>query len=148
MTSQLSQQSVKQRKQFSICHRTRRNTCRDLQSRRSTKFWKIAEVVYCIWRKEAIPQESKDASIIHLYKRKGIGMLKYHPPIQAERHWNAQVSSTYTSGKALECSSIIRLYKRKGIGMLKSVTNIEASIYCRLLGRYWQNGKHPAESPE
>ena len=28
-------------------------------------------VFHCMWRKEAIPQEFKDASIIHLYKRKG-----------------------------------------------------------------------------
>ena len=26
---------------------------------------------HCMWRKEAIPEEFKDASIIHLYKRKG-----------------------------------------------------------------------------
>ena len=26
---------------------------------------------HCMWRKEAIPQEFKDAPIIHLYKRKG-----------------------------------------------------------------------------
>ena len=32
---------------------------------------KLTELFYCMWRKEAIPQELKDASIIHLYKRKG-----------------------------------------------------------------------------
>ena len=32
---------------------------------------KLTELFYCMWRKEAIPQEFKDASIIHLYKRKG-----------------------------------------------------------------------------
>ena len=29
------------------------------------------ELFQCMWRKEAIPQDFKDASIIHLYKRKG-----------------------------------------------------------------------------
>ena len=32
---------------------------------------KLTELFQCMWRKEAIPQEFKDASIIHLYKRKG-----------------------------------------------------------------------------
>ena len=32
---------------------------------------KLAELFQCMWRKEAIPQGFKDASIIHLYKRKG-----------------------------------------------------------------------------
>ena len=32
---------------------------------------KLTELFQCMWRKEAIPQELKDASIIHLYKRKG-----------------------------------------------------------------------------
>ena len=32
---------------------------------------KLTELFHCMWRKEAIPQEFKDASIIHLYKRKG-----------------------------------------------------------------------------
>ena len=32
---------------------------------------KLTELFQCIWRKEAIPQDFKDASIIHLYKRKG-----------------------------------------------------------------------------
>ena len=32
---------------------------------------KLTELIYCMWREEAIPQEFKDASIIHLYKRKG-----------------------------------------------------------------------------
>ena len=32
---------------------------------------KLAELFQCMWRKEAIPQDLKDASIIHLYKRKG-----------------------------------------------------------------------------
>ena len=31
----------------------------------------LTELFHCMWRKEAIPQELKDASIIHLYKRKG-----------------------------------------------------------------------------
>ena len=32
---------------------------------------KLTELFQCMWRKEAIPQDFKDASIIHLYKRKG-----------------------------------------------------------------------------
>ena len=32
---------------------------------------KLTELFHCMWRKEAIPQEFKDASIIHLYKLKG-----------------------------------------------------------------------------
>ena len=32
---------------------------------------KLTELFQCTWRKEAIPQDFKDASIIHLYKRKG-----------------------------------------------------------------------------
>ena len=31
---------------------------------------KLTELLHCMWRKEAILQEFKDASIIHLYKRK------------------------------------------------------------------------------
>ena len=30
---------------------------------------KLTKLFHCMWRKEAIPQEFKDASIIHLYKR-------------------------------------------------------------------------------
>ena len=32
---------------------------------------KLTELFQCMWRKEAIEQDFKDASIIHLYKRKG-----------------------------------------------------------------------------
>ena len=32
---------------------------------------KLTELFYIMWRKEAIPQEFKDATIIHLFKRKG-----------------------------------------------------------------------------
>ena len=32
---------------------------------------KLKELFQCMWRKEAVPQDFKDASIIHLYKRKG-----------------------------------------------------------------------------
>ena len=32
---------------------------------------KLAELFQCVWRKGAIPQDFKDASIIYLYKRKG-----------------------------------------------------------------------------
>ena len=45
------------------------NTCRDLQSRRSSSCRDI-ELFHVMWRKEAIPQEFKDATIIHLFKGK------------------------------------------------------------------------------
>ena len=32
---------------------------------------KLTELFQCMWGKEAIPQDFKDTSIIHLYKRKG-----------------------------------------------------------------------------
>ena len=32
---------------------------------------KLTELVHIMWRKEAIPEEFKDATIIHLFKRKG-----------------------------------------------------------------------------
>ena len=32
---------------------------------------KLTELFQCMWRKEAIPKDFKDASIIHLFKRKG-----------------------------------------------------------------------------
>ena len=32
---------------------------------------RLTELFQCMWRKEVIPQDFKDASIIHLYKRKG-----------------------------------------------------------------------------
>ena len=32
---------------------------------------KLTEVFHILWRKEAIPQEFKDATIIHLFRRKG-----------------------------------------------------------------------------
>ena len=31
---------------------------------------KLTELFHCMWRKEAIPQEFKDAFIIHLFKKK------------------------------------------------------------------------------
>ena len=69
--------------------KARCNTCRDLQSRRSSC---CRELFHIMWKKEAIPQEFK----IHLFKGKGI---------------------------------------------LKSVTIIEASLYCQLLGRLSIAGK-------
>ena len=32
---------------------------------------KLTELFHCMWRKDAIPREFKDASNIHIYKRKG-----------------------------------------------------------------------------
>ena len=48
----------------------RSNTCRDLQSRRSSSC-RETELFHIMSRKEAIPQEFKDATIIYLFKRKG-----------------------------------------------------------------------------
>ena len=31
---------------------------------------KVADLFHCMWRKEAIPQEFKDASVIHLYYKR------------------------------------------------------------------------------
>ena len=42
---------------------------------------KLTELFHCMWRKEAIPQEFKDASIIHLYKRKGNPQICGNPPM-------------------------------------------------------------------
>ena len=39
---------------------------------------KLTELFHCMWRKWAIPQEFKDASIIHLYKRKGNPQVCYN----------------------------------------------------------------------
>ena len=38
---------------------------------------KLTELFHCMWRKEARPQEFKDASIIHIYKRKETAQV-YH----------------------------------------------------------------------
>ena len=42
---------------------------------------KLTDLFHCMWRKEAIPQEFKDAPIIHLYKRKDI-----HKSVTATGH--------------------------------------------------------------
>ena len=39
---------------------------------------KLTELFQCMWRKEAITQDFKDASIIHLYKRKGNPQVCYN----------------------------------------------------------------------
>ena len=67
--------SWKQEKQFNNCHLTKLQ----MQMRflpRSIRLGllmaeKLTKLFHCMWRIEAIPQEFKDASIIHLYKRKG-----------------------------------------------------------------------------
>ena len=53
---------------------------------------KLTELFQCLWRKEAIPHDFKDASIIHLYKRKGNPQVcDNHRGISllsiAERYW-------------------------------------------------------------
>ena len=51
--------------------RCRCNSLRGLQCRGLPMAEKLTELFHCImWMKEPIPQEFKDASIIHLYKRK------------------------------------------------------------------------------
>ena len=53
---------------------------------------KLTELFHCIWRKEAFPQEFKDAPRIHLYKRKG-----YHQVCDNHRG----ISLLYVAGKIL-----------------------------------------------
>ena len=66
---------------------------------------KLTELFHFTWRKDAIPQEFKDASIIHLYTRKG-------NPQVCDNHRG--ISLLYITGKILsgknsvqspECSS-------------------------------------------
>ena len=38
---------------------------------------KLTELFHIMWRKEAIPQEFNDATIIHLFKRKGVETSLY-----------------------------------------------------------------------
>ena len=63
---------------------------------------KLTELFHCMWRKEAIPQEFKDASIIHLYKRKGNPQVcdnqRHLPPI------NCWEDTCKNSVKSSECS--------------------------------------------
>ena len=59
---------------------------------------KLTELFQCMWRKEAIPQDFKDASMIHLYKRngnpqvcdnhRGISLLSIAGKILAKILWN------------------------------------------------------------
>ena len=63
---------------------------------------KLTELFHCMWRKDAILQEFQDASIFHLYKRKG----------------NAQVCDNYRgicllsiAGKILTEVLLNRLYE-------------------------------------
>ena len=53
---------------------------------------KLAELFHCMWCKEAMSQEFKDASIIHLYKRKG------NPPVNVI---NRSISLLSIAGKIL-----------------------------------------------
>ena len=47
------------------------NHVADFNARNKCLTVKLTDLVHYMWRKEAIPQEFKNASIIHLYKRKG-----------------------------------------------------------------------------
>ena len=83
-----SQLLLKQRKPFCMCHRAdsvwfRCNTCGDKAGGQSMA-GKLTELFHCMWWKMAIPQEFKDASIIHLYKRKE--MLKFVTTTGASPH--------------------------------------------------------------
>ena len=71
-----SQLSLKQRKQFSFCHRASPPGSDAIHAEMDRAGGqliaeKFTALFHCMWRKEATPQELKDASIIHLYKRKG-----------------------------------------------------------------------------
>ena len=66
----------KQGKQFNICLLVKHQVQIQflLKSLKLVDYqWqkKMTELFQCMWRKEAFPQYFKDASIIHLYKRKG-----------------------------------------------------------------------------
>ena len=63
------QPSWKQEKQFNNCHLA--NAIPAEVYKAGAMAEKLTELFHCMWRKEAIPQEFNDASIIHLYKRKG-----------------------------------------------------------------------------
>ena len=69
------QPSQKQGKQFNICflvkHQVQMQLLLVYKSGELTMVEKLTALFQCMWRKEAIPQDSKDASIIHVYKRKG-----------------------------------------------------------------------------
>ena len=70
-----SQPSQKQRKQFNICLLVKHQVQMQfmLKSIKLVYFqWqkKLTELFQCMWRKEAIIQDFKDASITHIYKRK------------------------------------------------------------------------------
>ena len=60
---------------------------------------KMTELFQCMWRKEAIPQDFKDASIINLYKRKG------NPQVRDNHRGISLLSTGKNSIKSHECSS-------------------------------------------
>ena len=71
------QLSWKQEKQFNNCHLAKLPVqMQFLQRFIKPMAEKLTELFHCMWRKEAIPQEFKDASIIHLYKGKGNPSLR------------------------------------------------------------------------
>ena len=50
--------------------RIRCNTCREVKAGGPSAAEKLTELFHIMWRKEAIAQEFKDATIIHLFNRK------------------------------------------------------------------------------
>ena len=70
-----SQLSLKQRKQLIFCHQAmtlfQTQYLQEIYKERGIPIaGKLTKLFYCVWRKEAIPQEFKDASLIRLYKQK------------------------------------------------------------------------------
>ena len=61
---------------------------------------KLTKFYHCMWRKEAIPLEFKDASTIHLYKRKG-------NPQVCDNH--GSISLLHIAGKILAKTLLKRL---------------------------------------
>ena len=82
---------------------------------------KLTELFQCMWRKEAIPQDFKDASIIHLYKRKGnpqvcdnhrgISLLSIAGKILAKILLNRLNAHLYQAGLIPESQSLVDLTK-------------------------------------
>ena len=61
---------------------------------------KLTELFHCMWRTAAIPQEFTDASIVHLYKRKGNVQV-------CDNHWGISLLSI--AGKILAKIKLNRL---------------------------------------
>ena len=81
---------------------------------------KLAELFHCMWRKEAIPQEFKDASIIHVYKREGNpqvcdnhrGVRQFHDGMHARVQNDGEFSEPFevTNGIKQGCAMAPTLF--------------------------------------